>query len=221
MARLARVVVPGVPHHVVQRGNRRQETFFCDDDYRVYKALMAEWCAKHGVEVWAYCLMPNHVHLILVPRDENGLARAVGEAHRRYTRHVNVREQWSGYLWQGRFSSFPMDDEHLLRAAAYVERNPVKAGLARSARQYAWSSAKAHLSGQDDDLVRVKPLLKRCDDWAGLLRGKDAEDDLRAFHAHAGTGRPLGRTTFVEKLEGQLGRTLRPAKRGRKPRAAT
>ena len=109
MPRIARVIVPGVPHHVTQRSNRREQTFFRDGDYRVYRELMAEWCSEHGVEVWAYCLMPNHVHLIAVPRDEESLRRAVGEAHRRYTRHSNFREGWRGHLWQGRFASFPMD----------------------------------------------------------------------------------------------------------------
>lgn len=98
MARLARVVVPGLPHHVTQRGNRRQQTFFSDDDYATYTVLLAESCAAAGVGVWAYCLMPNHVHLILVPRDADGLRAALGEAHRRYTRHVNFRAGWRGYL---------------------------------------------------------------------------------------------------------------------------
>ena len=91
MARMARVVAPGLPHHITQRGNRRQETFFCEDDYAVYIELMAEWCARCGVEVWAYCLMPNHVHLITVPESEDSLRRAIGEAHRRYTRRINFR----------------------------------------------------------------------------------------------------------------------------------
>jgi putative transposase len=82
MARLARVVVPGMPHHVTQRGNRRQPTFFCQDDYRAYRELTAEWCKERGVELWAYCLMPNHVHLIAVPQSADSLRRAIGEAHR-------------------------------------------------------------------------------------------------------------------------------------------
>ena len=106
MARIARVVVPGCPHHVTQRENRRQETFFEDDDYRTYMEFMAQWCDECGVEVWAYCLMPNHVHLIVVPSDEEGLAGAIGEVHRRYTRGVNFRGDWRGHLWQGRFASF-------------------------------------------------------------------------------------------------------------------
>ena len=94
MARIARIVVANLPHHITQRGNRRQKTFFQDEDYRLYRSLMADWCNKHTVEVWAYCLMPNHVHLVAVPGSEDSLRRAIGEAHRRYTRHVNFREGW-------------------------------------------------------------------------------------------------------------------------------
>jgi putative transposase len=117
MARLARVVAAGVPHHVTQRGNRRQRVFFGDDDYEAYRTLLAEGCRAAGVALWAYCLMPNHVHLIPVPPDAGGLRAALGEAHRRYTRRVNFREGWRGYLWQGRFASFPMDEAYLLACA--------------------------------------------------------------------------------------------------------
>ena len=130
MARLARVVAAGIPHHVTQRGNRRQTVFFGDDDYRAYAGLLAQSCTDFGVAVWGYCLMPNHVHLILVPSDEAALRLALGEAHQRYTRRVNVREGWRGHLWQGRFASVPMDEPHLLACARYVELNPVRAGLA-------------------------------------------------------------------------------------------
>ena len=121
MARFARVVAPGYPHQVTQRGNRRQQVFFCEEDYQVYIELMREWCAKHAVEIWAYCLMPNHVHLIAVPQIPEGLFPSIGKAHRRYTRHVNFREWWRGYLWQGRFASFVMDERHCLCAARYIE----------------------------------------------------------------------------------------------------
>jgi putative transposase len=157
MPRLARVVVSDVPHHVTQRGNRRQPTFFCDEDYEAYLDLMAEWTRRHGVEVWAYCLMPNHVHLVATPPSEAALAHAIGEARRRYTRRVNFRQGWRGHLWQGRFASFPMDEEHLYRAVRYVALNPVRARLVRLPWRYRWSSAAAHLAGQDDRLVRVRP----------------------------------------------------------------
>jgi len=110
MARIVRVVAPGIPHHITQRGNRRQQTFFNDDDYRAYLSLMAEWCNKYDVGIWCYCLIPNHVHLIAVPKTKDGLNLATGEAHRRYSRRINFREGWRGHLWQGRFASFMMDE---------------------------------------------------------------------------------------------------------------
>jgi putative transposase len=218
MARLARVVVPGVPHHVTQRGNRRQRVFFSDDDYAAYRLLLAEGCREAGVAVWAYCLMPNHVHLILTPSDADGLRQALGEAHRRYTRHVNVREGWRGYLWQGRFASCPMDEAYLLACARYVELNPVRARLARRARDWRWSSARAHLAGEDDGLVRVRPLLALAPDWAGFLAEGLGPADREAIRAGERTGRPLGAARFVARLEKRLGRPLARQKPGPKPR---
>ena len=191
MARMARVVVPGYPHHVTQRGNRRQSTFFGNDDYRAYLELMAEWCSRCGVEVWAYCLLPNHTHLIAVPVSEEGLRRAIGEAHRRYTRRINFRKKWSGHLWQGRFGSFVMDGPYLLNCARYVERNPVRAGLCDRPAEYPWSSAKAHLDGKDDILVRVKPLLDMLPHWSAHLAVEPDAETVQRFKRHEGTGRPL------------------------------
>ena len=216
MARLARVVVPGVPHHVTQRGNRRQDTFFNDGDYRVYVDLMAEWCAGCGVEILAYCLMTNHVHLIAAPATEDGLGRAVGEAHRRYTRHVNFREGWRGHLWQGRFASFPMDERYLLSAARYIELNPVRAGMVARPQDYAWSSARAHLAGKDDVLVKANVLPEMVGDWAAFLAAGPGKDDGETLHRHERTGRPLGDDAFVESVEEALGRPLKRQKRGPK-----
>jgi putative transposase len=173
---MARVVVPGFPHHVTQRGNRRQRTFFSESDYRVYRTLLAQSCAADGTEVWAYCLMPNHVHLVMVPSTEDGLRSALGEAHRRYTRRVNFREGWRGHLWQERFHSFPMDERHLQAAVRYVELNPVAGGLCARAELWPWSSAGAHLHGRDDDLVRVQPMLDRIGDWRAYLTGNADPD---------------------------------------------
>ena len=218
MARLARLVIPGLPHHITQRGNRRQETFFNDGDYAAYLELMAEWCRVEGVAIWSYCLMPNHVHLIAVPKAEDGLRRAIGEAHRRYTRRINFREKWRGYLWQGRFASFIMDEPYLLAAARYVELNPVRAKLVDRARNWPWSSAKAHLSGRDDRLVKVAPLLALVGDWKAFLRSAIAEEELRDLREHGHTGRPLGSSAFLDRLEGMVGRVLKPQKPGPKPR---
>ena len=220
MARLARVVVAGVPHHITQRGNRRQATFFEEGDYRRYLALMGQWCQRCGVAVWAYCLMPNHVHLIVVPSSEDGLRRGLGEAHRRYTRHVNLREGWRGHLWQGRFASFPMDERYLMRAARYVELNPVRAKLCRAPWRWAWSSAAAHMAGKDDGLVRVGPLLKRAGDWREFLSEGLEADEAERFRRHERTGRPLGQARFLERIEKTLGRVIRPNKRGPKPKNA-
>ncbi|HTR84436.1 MAG TPA: transposase [Reyranella sp.] len=217
MARLARVVAPGVPHHVTQRGNRRQQVFFHDDDYATYRTLLAEGCHAAGVAVWGYCLMPNHVHLILTPSDTDGLRAALGEAHRRYTRLINFREGWRGYLWQGRFASCPMDEAHLMAAARYVELNPVRAQLAKRARDWRWSSARAHLAGEDDELVRVRPLLDLAPDWANFLAGGLDDADRDAIRAGERTGRPLGSARFVARLEKRLDRVLARQKPGPKP----
>ena len=218
MPRLARAVVPDFPHHVTQRGNRRQQTFFNNDDYLLYVSLMAEWCHRCRVEVWAYCLMPNHIHLIAVPTTPDGLRRAIGEAHRRYTSEVNRREGWRGHLWQGRFASFVMEDRYTLAAARYVELNPVRAGLVAGAGDYPWSSARAHLLGRDDALAAVAPLLARVDDWSAFLGQGAAAEVTDQFRKHENTGRPLGSDAFVDYLETLLHRALRPLKSGPAPK---
>ncbi|MFH1014396.1 MAG: transposase [Nitrospirota bacterium] len=218
MARIARVVAPIFPHHITQRGNRRQKTFFCEEDCRSYKNLMAEWCNRCKVEVWAYCLMPNHVHLIAVPKSEEVLRRAIGEAHRRYTRHINFREKWQGHLWQGRFASFPMEERYLLAAARYVEMNPVRAGIVQKPEKYTWSSASAHISGRDDELVKVTHLLEMAGDWRNFLAETVAAQEMEVIRSHERTGRPLGSEQFVAKLERILERNLQRLKPGPKPK---
>lgn len=219
MARIARVVVPGLPHHVTQRGVRRQTTFFSESDYESYLELMAEWCARCGVAIWAYCLMPNHVHLIAVPDEADGLRRGIGEAHRRYTRRVNFREGWRGYLWQGRFASFQLSEQHLLAAARYVELNPVRAGLVAHPGDYRWSSAAAHVSRRDDLLVRTQPLLEMAGDWRDFLAGELSDEDLDSLRRHERTGRPLGDEPFVESIERKIVRLLHKQKPGPKPKS--
>lgn len=185
MARIARVVAPGFPHHVTQRGNRRQQTFFTNDDYQSYLELMSEWCMKFGVETLAYCLMPNHVHLIAVPETKEGLKSAIGEAHRRYTRRINFRKGWRGHLWQGRFSSFIMEEKYLLACTKYVELNPVRAGLVKKPEEWPWSSAVSHLQGKDDVLVKVSPMLELVNKpWENFL-GRDVhKENIELFRKH-------------------------------------
>ncbi len=221
MTRVARVVIPGTPHHVSQRGNRRQQTFFSDRDYALYVKIMSEPCEEHGVEVWAYCLMPNHVHLVAVPRAEDSLSKAIGNAHRQYTRVINTREGWSGYLWQGRFASCAMDELHTMRAVRYVEFNPVRGGLTQSPFDWRYSSARPHLCGRDDALVRVGPMRNRVVNWREYLTERLDPDSLESLRVHVRTGRPLGSKEFVQELESITGRRLRPKPPGPPPMGAT
>jgi putative transposase len=215
---MARVVLPGIPHHVTQRGNRRQRVFFNDGDYRLYLRLLGERCRMQATEVWAYCLMPNHVHLVMVPRHTDGLHLTIAESHRRYTRHINLREGWRGYLWQGRFASFPMDERHLIAAVRYVELNPVRAGLCRAPEDWPWSSARAHLNARDDEIVLVSTLLSLIDDWRALLSQPLLAAEAHLLRKHTRTGRALGSDDFIDELELKTGRRLRPLKRGPKPK---
>jgi putative transposase len=211
MARLARVVIPSLPHHVIQRGVRSLPIFFSDADREAYLALLAQFGAREGLQFWAWCLMTNHVHLVVVPPDEpTALARAIGEAHRRYTRLVNFRERVRGHLFQERFHSFPIQtDPHLLTVVRYVERNPVRARMVPQAVTYPWSSARHHVQQTPDRLVTNSPIHAIAPDWGRLLLAED-DDQLEALRRHVRTGRPWGSDAWVRTLEQQVGRVLRP-----------
>jgi putative transposase len=193
MPRAARLVLPGVPHHVTQRGNRRQPTFFSEGDYAAYLNLLRYWCGRSETAVWAWCLMPNHVHLILVPGQEDGLRAALAETHRRYTWLVNRREGWSGHLWQSRFASFPMDEAHVHACLGYVELNPVRAGLVAAPEDWRWSSARAHLGFGDDAITDLAAARARVEDWRAFLDAGLDDGARDAIRARETSGRPLGR----------------------------
>ena len=220
MARLARVVAVGYPHHVTQRGNRREPVFFRDDDYQAYLDLLRQFCPDAGLKVLAYCLMPNHVHLVVVPRTADSLRAGLAEAHRRYTRRVNLREGWRGHLWQERFASFVLGAPHLWAAVRYVERNPVRAGLVKRPEAWRWSSARAHLGLAADDLLDRSAWLKSFGDWRRYLSRTGRETDVELFRRHGRTGRPCGDDRFVRKLERQTGRRLAPGRPGRPAKSA-
>jgi putative transposase len=187
---------------VTQRGNRRLPTFFREEDYREYLRIAAEAFAAAGVEVWAYCLMPNHVHIIATPSTSDGLAAAVGNTHHRYTRRVNLREGWTGFLWQGRFASFPMDEGHLRKCVRYVGLNPVRAGLVNHAADWPWSSVRAHLTGKADNWLTPRPVAERLSDDLQTFFDTDlpASEYQRLRNASL-SGRPLGTTDWVEALK--------------------
>ena len=192
------------------------QTFFSDDDYQEYITLMANSCQRYKVDVWAYCLMPNHVHLIAVPMETDSLRHAMGEAHLRYTRYVNFREGWRGHLWQERFASYPMSENHLLAAVRHVELNPVRAGLVENPWSYKSSSAGAHVRGYDDELVRVGPLLEIVECWHSFIGEDITWEERDRFRLHERTGRPLGDETFLERTEELARRVLRRQKPGPK-----
>jgi len=224
MPRAARIVLPGLPHHVLQCGNNRQAIFFADDDRRAYLDLLAQESERSGLALLAYALMTNHVHLIVVPGDDEALARAVGRTHWRYTQYLNRLRRRSGHLWQNRFYSCPLDGPHLRQACAYVERNPVRARLVRLAWRYPWSSAAVHVGeAPPPPWLDVKAWRAWCTTraWRSELQRPEDEDELRSFRAAIHRGRPLVGDRLLSKLERQLGRCLRPRPVGRPKGAKT
>jgi len=206
---MARLVVPGYPHHVVQRGSRRQTTFFNNDDFDRYVSIFAENCNPEGVAVWAYCLMPNHVHFVLVPDRKDSLARLLRKVHATYARSVNRRHDWTGHLWQERFWSCVMDETHLMAAARYIELNPVRSGLCDRAEHWKWSSARRHLFGESDALMPTAPMTDMVKDWSSYLDEKVPAPVIDRLRKLTRTGRPVGNDQFVRQLEMLTGRRFR------------
>ena len=222
MARLARVVIPGCAHHVTQRGNHRQDVFLRDEDRRTYLTILRDCCERFELGILAWCLMSNHVHLVAVPHREDSLARALGRAQADYARWLHVRQRQIGHLWQNRFYSCPLEKDHLWDVIRYVELNPVRAGLVQHAREWRWSSAKAHLGWTEACSLTDTAW------WQEHWKGGSWEEVLELGFREAGlverireatrTGRPLGSEVFTRGLEAETGRVLLPQKRGPKPR---
>jgi putative transposase len=161
--------------------------------------------------------MPNHVHLILVPSDPDGLRRALARLHRTYAGVIQARRKRSGHFWQGRFGAVAMDEEHLAAALRYVALNPVRARLVERAQDWRWSSTRAHLRGKEDGVTTLKPVRDRFPRFAGLLASEPDADLLERLRAAESIGRPLGDDRFLARLERLAGRPLKPGKRGPKP----
>jgi len=210
-----RSVLPGHPHHVVQRGNRRQQVFFSDEDRRFYLCNLRKSCDKYGVRIIAYCLMTNHVHLVLVPSVRGSLALAVGETHKNYTKAINKREKWRGYLWQGRFSSFVLGEVYFWTVMRYIELNPVRAGIVDNAQDYCWSSARAHVGLVKDPYLDPVELLP---EWGSILGRDLSAEELQKIRLSCSSGRPLGDQRFLDMLFVEHGVDWRPKKRGPKAR---
>ena len=219
MARLPRVVIADVAHHVTQRGNARQVIFGGDPDRIAYLELLRQHCALYRLSLLGYCLMSNHVHLIVIPRAAHSLAQALKHTHGRYAAYWNARQSSSGHVWQGRFYSCPLDDSHLWTALRYVELNPVRAGMAAAAAQWKWSSVAAHCGASlAAPLLEMDLWRKRwtAAEWRSYLAAGESSAEVAALRQFTHTGRPLGSTAFVAGLEQSTLRLLAPRKRGRR-----
>jgi putative transposase len=213
---MARVVIPGIPHHIIQRGNRLETVFFDDYDREEYINLLLLYAKPAGIDFWAYCLMDNHIHLIAVPQHEKSFAQGFSEAHKRYARMINFRKEWRGHFWESRFKSHPLSEQHLYAAVRYVERNPVRARMVDVAQDYRWSSARAHVYSKKDKLLDDNFLTQEIKDWANFLAADDDPGDLKSLRGCVNTGRPMGNDKFIAGLEALCGKALRKLKPGPK-----
>jgi putative transposase len=217
MPRIARIIAPSYPHHITQRGNNRATVFFDDEDRLTYLKLITGNAKKYYLQILAYCLMDNHIHLLAVPETETALSRGIGLTNMMFTQYLNRKMHQSGRIWQNRFFSCVVEsDRHLWAVARYIECNPLKAGVVDSAELYRWSSAKAHITGTKDPLLYTRSWLspKKRPTYAEFVRVEDeATDD--AIRKATRTGRPCGSEKFIDKLELQLQQSLRPKKPGR------
>lgn len=212
MARNARCIWPGLAYHVTQRGSNRQTVFFSNSDRQYYLALLRDNLTDCDSRVLAYCLMSNHVHLVLVPGQADSLAVLLRRTHGRYAQYLNVKKQRSGHLWQNRYFSCPLSESHLGRVLRYVEYNPVRAGLATRPEQYRWSSAAAHLGGADPSKVLDLDYWVAeggKERWEVLLAEPEDVISLRLLRRCTYAGRPFGDEAFVERLEERFGRSWR------------
>ena len=200
MPRSPRIVVPGVAHHVIQRGNRRQALFFSDDDRRAYLHNLAEGCTRHAVSCLAWCLMGNHVHLILVPPQADALRAVLSAVHTAHSQRINRVQGLTGHVFEGRYKSYPMDDAHMLIAVRYVENNPVAAKMVAQAEDWPWSSARTHLGLAHDGLTDVAALAPHIADWRAMLRdGLEASEQNQRVAAALLSGRPLADEAWLRE----------------------
>jgi putative transposase len=221
MARLARIVIPELAHHVTQRGNARRNVFFTPHDRQVYLGLLREYSSYYQLRILGYCLMTNHVHLVALPEQETALPRTMREVNGRYARYRNAIDRGSGHVWQNRYYCSAFEGIRLPSVMRYVELNPVRAGLVRAAEDYAWSSALIHLGGADGlGLLDTTAWWRDWtpEQWASWL--SQGEQEGAAIRQATYSGRVLGSKEFVAGLEAATKRKLAIARPGR-PRKET
>lgn len=218
MPRIARTVAVEFAHHITQRGNNRQDVFFLDDDRNVYLQLLKQQADKYSLEIVGYCLMNNHVHLVVIPHAEDSLAKAIGRTHFRYSQYINRFHRRSGHLWRGRFYSCALDQRHFWLAMKYIELNPVRAGVCRKPWRYQFSSSAAHVDPKGrSDVLNLSHWydMITAEQWRRELADGLSDTELGRLRLNTHTGRPLGGDSFLSKLEKMLGRRVRPLPIGR------
>ena len=207
---------PRPSHHVTQRGNQKANVYRDEQDRKVYSRLLQERSNHYSIDILSYCLMTNHIHLVVVPHRKDSLSRGLRDAHGFYAVYFNRKYNLTGHFWQGRFYSCVLDEVGLWCAVRYVERNPVRAGMVTRAELYRWCSAAAHCGLREDPLLSEwfppkGPTLN----WSAWLASEEAKDELESLREKTKTGRPWGSETFIDQLESKLGRPLKPQKGGR------
>jgi len=217
MSRIARTVAVDFPHHITHRGNYRQKVFTEKEDFVNYLKLVNKYASQNALSVLSYCLMPNHVHFIAIPANRESLSKTLNITQMVYAQYVNKKRRISGHLWQGRFYSCVLDENHLYTAVRYVERNPVRAKLVENPWDWKWSSAKQHAYGEKDDLIKLADISKfiGAGNWKEFLNEAVGEDFLEEIRKNTKTGRPVGNTDFVSRLEKMFKRRLSVSRRGR------
>ena len=209
MPRIARIVVPGVAHHITQRGNRRMDVFFSDGDRAAYLDLLQELSAQHGLHILGYCLMSNHVHLVGIPRKTDSMARTIQIIQVRHTHAINRIKGWHGNLWQQRYFACALDDLHLWLAVRYVEQNPVRAGIVSKAEDYIWSSAAYHCGLRDDAVIEHdKRISAMFDDWYEMVNEIPDDEALELLRMRTHKGIPCGSERFIKKISRKSGRDV-------------
>ena len=207
MPRQSRLVLPNVAHHIVQRGNYKRPVFILNSDFKKYCEWFKEYAEKYGVETYAYCLMTNHVHFIVMPKTEDGLAKVFNTLHMRYAQRINKRRSVTGHLWQGRFFSCLLDEAHLYRAIRYVEKNPVRAQLVQNAWDYEWSSANEHVGGGKGPIPLSRSFEMSAQEWKEYLTELDDEMN-HEIRLKTQRGLAIGSEKFVTDVENKLKRSL-------------
>jgi len=216
MPRISRAIAIGYPHHITQRGNYRQTIFSEEGDYARYVELLARFAPKYGLEIWAYCLMPNHVHFVGVPGLQESLAKTFNTVHMQYAQYFNRKRNATGHLWQGRFFSCVLDERHLYAAIRYVEMNPVRASIIQAPQDYPWCSAKSHMAGVDDQVLSGRCFLtETVKDWGQYLGQDQDPEATTGVIKDTKIGRPCGKEDFVKQMEGLLNRRFTTLPRGR------